>query len=37
MLLSTQLAVALADLRLTLAQRRFGRALDDMVRKYRPD
>lgn len=31
------LAVAVADLRLYLAQRRFGRAIDDLVRKYRPD
>lgn len=29
--------VAVADLRLYLAQRRFGRALDELVRKYRPD
>lgn len=27
----------LADLRLSLSARRFSRALDDMVRKYRPD
>lgn len=31
------LAVAVADLRLYLAQRRFGRAIEDLVRKYRPD
>lgn len=31
------LAVAFADLRLYLAQRRFWCAVDDMVRKYRPD
>lgn len=31
------LAGAVADLRLYLAQRRLGRAIDDLVRKYRPD
>lgn len=31
------LAMACADLQLYLAQRRFGRAVDDLVRKYRPD
>lgn len=29
--------MAVADLRLTLAQRRFANALDQWVRKYRPD
>ena len=32
-----ELRYLLADLRLTLARRRFGRALDQLVRKYRPD
>ena len=32
-----ELRYLLADLRLTLARRRFGRALDQLMRKYRPD
>jgi hypothetical protein len=32
-----ELEVLFADLRLTLAQRRVQRALEEMVRKYRPD
>lgn len=32
-----ELEVLLADLRLCLAQRRVQRALEEMVRKYRPD
>lgn len=35
--MSLELEICLADLRLTLAQRRFARALGDLVRKYRPD
>ena len=34
---SRELAREVADLRLYLAQRRLGRAIDEMVRKYRPD
>lgn len=34
---SLEWRIAVADFRLCLAQRRFGRALDDLVRKYRPD
>jgi len=34
---SFELPVAIADLRLYLAQRRLGRAIDALVRKYRPD
>lgn len=36
-LASLEWRLAVADLRLYLAQRRFGRALDDLVRKYRED
>lgn len=36
-LASLEWRIAVADLRLYLAQRRFGRALDDLVRKYRED
>ncbi|WP_156460253.1 hypothetical protein [Devosia sp. Root635] len=35
--MSLELRAAVADLRLHIAQRRFERALDDLVRKYRPD